>query len=333
MKGYILSLFQNFSCLAGRCPATCCSGWNVKVDEEAYQRFVNLTHEDLKRDILENICVKDGQRFFQLTQQGDCAMLDQDGLCRIQRNLEEAALCNTCRKYPRLTNTVDGQTWLSMAASCPVVADYILEGKVAWMEMETGGFLREDQIWDLPVCRDVLAYHHNTIRDSWYLLDEETLGYAKRCFDLYQDLALEILELVVSYPDCAYLPGSFDAYEEDDFAKNSFSQFCQDTSLFWTDFRKQYLFYRIPSRHLEKPTESLYEKTAQVMGELMLLRVIICSRWMQDFPCNQASVCEVLTWVYRFVAHGNHRSKRIHQTFCQWYVKGYACEGDMIEIR
>lgn len=102
MEGIVLGLYNNFRCLAGKCRYTCCSGWRIAVAGEDFQRFGNLKDKALREDILSNIYKADGNRYFSTKSGGRCSMLDEDGLCRIQKNAGEEMLCNTCRKFPRL---------------------------------------------------------------------------------------------------------------------------------------------------------------------------------------------------------------------------------------
>lgn len=60
---------------------------------------------------------------------GSCCMLDKDGLCSIQRSLGEAALCDTCRLYPRHVEEFCGVREWSLSLSCPEAARLILENK------------------------------------------------------------------------------------------------------------------------------------------------------------------------------------------------------------
>ena len=36
MKVYVFGAYKDFKCIAGDCMATCCSGWKIVVDKEAY---------------------------------------------------------------------------------------------------------------------------------------------------------------------------------------------------------------------------------------------------------------------------------------------------------
>lgn len=55
MDGVVLKYYREFSCLADRCEATCCAGWKIVVDPEAYERFQKIEPEWLRGDILSHI--------------------------------------------------------------------------------------------------------------------------------------------------------------------------------------------------------------------------------------------------------------------------------------
>jgi lysine-N-methylase len=57
---------------------------------------------------------------------GRCPMWRQDGLCRIQAELGESALCKTCREFPRLTHDYGDFLELGLELSCPEAAKFIL---------------------------------------------------------------------------------------------------------------------------------------------------------------------------------------------------------------
>ena len=55
-----------------------------------------------------------------------CPMWRMDGLCRIQAELGEAALCKTCRDFPRLTHDYGDFMEYGLELSCPEAARIIL---------------------------------------------------------------------------------------------------------------------------------------------------------------------------------------------------------------
>ena len=148
MDGVVLKYYREFSCLADRCEATCCAGWKIVVDPEAYERFQKIEPEWLRGDILSHIHKKESVYCFENLAGGRCAMLDEDGLCRIQRNTSEEMLCNTCRKFPRLTAAINGDIWISLAASCPAVSRYLLHDSVEWITLQGERICLEDlSVW------------------------------------------------------------------------------------------------------------------------------------------------------------------------------------------
>lgn len=116
--------FDAFRCVAGACPDSCCKEWSVQVDETsaAYYRSLTGPLGDRLREVL---CDEDGQTIMTIID-GRCPMWRHDGLCRIQAELGEAALCKTCREFPRLTHDYGDFIELGLELSCPEAAKHIL---------------------------------------------------------------------------------------------------------------------------------------------------------------------------------------------------------------
>ena len=93
--------YENFRCIADRCPDSCCAEWDVLVDGETAARYEAMEGA-LGDAIRENLKLdEDGQHYFAI-QNRRCPMWRADGLCRIQAELDHDALCETCRRFPRL---------------------------------------------------------------------------------------------------------------------------------------------------------------------------------------------------------------------------------------
>ena len=37
--------YDDFRCVAGKCPASCCEGWQIVIDEESLQKYRNYSGE------------------------------------------------------------------------------------------------------------------------------------------------------------------------------------------------------------------------------------------------------------------------------------------------
>ena len=117
--------FDTFRCIAGRCPDSCCKEWDVLVDSEKAALYRTLPGPlgDRLRSVLKD---EDGEIYMEI-ENGRCPMWRTDGLCRIQAELGENALCKTCREFPRLTHDYGDFIEYGLELSCPEAARIILE--------------------------------------------------------------------------------------------------------------------------------------------------------------------------------------------------------------
>ncbi len=120
--------YSQFRCIAGACPDSCCKEWDVQVDDGAAALYRTLPGSlgDRLRQVLRD--TEDGT--VMTIEDGRCPMWRQDGLCRIQAELGEAALCRTCREFPRLTHDYGDFVEYQLELSCPEAARLILSDPV-----------------------------------------------------------------------------------------------------------------------------------------------------------------------------------------------------------
>lgn len=123
--------FDSFRCLAGGCPDSCCHQWEVQVDAVAAERYRALPGQ-LGEDLRKALRQEDGETYLTLAE-GRCPMWRADGLCRIQAELGEAALCQTCREFPRLRHDYGDFVELGLELSCPEAARLILSRPLTWV--------------------------------------------------------------------------------------------------------------------------------------------------------------------------------------------------------
>ncbi len=123
--------FDAFRCIAGACPDSCCKDWAVQVDDvsAAYYRSLPGQLGQRLREVLQE---EDGDTILTITD-GRCPMWRTDGLCRIQAELGEGALCHTCREFPRLTHDYGDFVEQDLELSCPEAARILLNAPFAPM--------------------------------------------------------------------------------------------------------------------------------------------------------------------------------------------------------
>lgn len=103
MKHYEITYKKEFTCLAGECPATCCKGWQVLVDQSTYETVCADT-TPLGKKTKKNIMAKkqEGQTYYYMKQgfQG-CGCLTREGLCALEAAGRKDLMSWICQEYPR----------------------------------------------------------------------------------------------------------------------------------------------------------------------------------------------------------------------------------------
>ena len=124
MKLYYPTYYKEFRCIAGDCPDSCCHEWTVQVDRDKaayYRSLPGALGDDLRRCMTE----EDGGTVM-VNVESRCPMWQTDGLCRIQAELGEQALCDVCRDFPRLRQDYGDFVELGLEMSCPEAARIML---------------------------------------------------------------------------------------------------------------------------------------------------------------------------------------------------------------
>lgn len=124
MKVWIPEYFRHFYCIAGACPDSCCTEWEVDVDDTsaAFYRSLEGPLGDRLRLVLKD--TEDGT--IMVIEDDRCPMWRQDGLCRIQAELGHDALCQVCQQFPRLRHDYGDFVEYGLELSCPEAARLIL---------------------------------------------------------------------------------------------------------------------------------------------------------------------------------------------------------------
>lgn len=163
--------YEQFRCLAGACPHTCCAKWEVVIDEETACRYFDVPGPlgDKLRAAL--LCDGDGDFCFRLDG-GRCPFLDGENLCEIHRQLGEAATSVTCREHPRFIEDYGSFREVTLSASCPAANALLLGSRapLTFREWEDGTPAEEGDAWltDLLPLRarmlDLLADRRRPLR-------------------------------------------------------------------------------------------------------------------------------------------------------------------------
>jgi len=128
MKVLKPSYYDEFECIAGDCPDSCCAGWEVLVDDDHAKEY--LSHGGVYK---ENLYHTD-EGWFIKRKNGRCAFLMDDNLCYLYKDLGGDKLCETCDKHPRFENNFGGYTEKGYFVSCPVSSKLILRERTYYTE-------------------------------------------------------------------------------------------------------------------------------------------------------------------------------------------------------
>lgn len=161
MNRVVWDAYEEFRCIAEKCPDSCCKGWIVDVDDASadYYRSLEGPLGDRLRQVLKT---EDGASFMEL-ENDRCPMWREDKLCQIQAQLGHDALCKVCREYPRLIMDYGDFAEWGVELSCPEAARLIFRGITAktqsvpnaepaeydreWMELLQTGRQRLMEFW------------------------------------------------------------------------------------------------------------------------------------------------------------------------------------------
>ncbi|MEH7235790.1 flagellin lysine-N-methylase [Bacillus sp. JJ1562] len=119
---------REFSCIGSACEDSCCAGWRVNIDEATYKKYKKAQDTELKplfqKNIIRNRSNPSSDNFAKIKMQdgGSCSFLSEEKLCKVQLNLGEDFLSNTCAIYPRSLNKINGVVEKSLTMSCPEAA-------------------------------------------------------------------------------------------------------------------------------------------------------------------------------------------------------------------
>ena len=119
--------YDSFKCIADKCKFTCCSGWDINIDSNTYEKWNK--EKNKCKDILNKLKFIDNDYIIINKKTNDtCPFLDNRRLCNIVKSNGDEYLSLTCQRFPRIENTFEGIKEFTLSCSCPEVVDII--GKI-----------------------------------------------------------------------------------------------------------------------------------------------------------------------------------------------------------
>lgn len=122
MRYTVPDYYKKFKCLASDCPATCCAGWQIMIDDKSLKKYASCP--GIFGNRLANSINWEEGRFKQYHSR--CAFLNEQNLCDIHLEKGPDFLCRTCRRYPKHVEVYENEREISLSLSCPMVARLLL---------------------------------------------------------------------------------------------------------------------------------------------------------------------------------------------------------------
>ena len=135
MKQYRISWFDEFECLGGDCPQTCCKGWVIPLERED---CIRLKKTGGKLGIRLFFATAGWTRAKFNADSATCPFHDNDGLCRIQKEKGHETIPWACQSYPRFYRNYGEFEECSLDLSCIAAVRMMLDhpGDLRTIEIE-----------------------------------------------------------------------------------------------------------------------------------------------------------------------------------------------------
>ena len=119
--------YSKFTCIADRCPITCCQEWKIGVDADTNRKWKKLqapeTVPEQKKNLSAYTIKKDGQRVIGLDSDHRCPFLNSEKLCRLVVAYGDKVLSETCTTFPREEHRFPTHNEKMLMPCCPAVID------------------------------------------------------------------------------------------------------------------------------------------------------------------------------------------------------------------
>ncbi len=111
-----------FKCIADKCRHSCCVGWEISIDDAAYEKYKKID------GLFKTVTHGDDGACFSLRENRRCPHLNDSGLCDIIIAHGEDMLSEICKNHPRFFNRVGrGRVEVGLGIVCEEACRLILE--------------------------------------------------------------------------------------------------------------------------------------------------------------------------------------------------------------
>lgn len=120
--------YDSFKCTADKCNDNCCIGWEIDIDENTFNKYMNIGG-NLGNRLKNEIITENETHYFKLKENDRCPFLNNKNLCDIICELGEDGLCQICNDHPRYINSYGNITERGLGLACEEACRIILNQK------------------------------------------------------------------------------------------------------------------------------------------------------------------------------------------------------------
>ena len=123
------AVYEQFRCIAGACPYTCCQEWMIGVDEETAERW-----KSCEGNLYGCIDSSGENPVLKLGADRKCLQLNREGLCRVVIRYGDDAIPEACRQFPRQIQRFADRTEYTLNPGCPETVRLLEECGKFWSD-------------------------------------------------------------------------------------------------------------------------------------------------------------------------------------------------------
>lgn len=300
--------YDDFRCIADRCPLTCCMQWKIAVDGETKNDWKTKTFEG--RALSSYVTEKDGTDVICLNGQKFCPFLDEKRLCALVNMYGEDTLSETCHTFPRQVHDFGGRTEYSLVSCCPAVID-LLDRQDKIIFSKEGNGINEPPLFTVRRLLMDFAANENYSVSTALLMGYYVLS------DLYEKYEDEEIrdQYLTEYFDQKFENELYRAVEE---REDTFLKTLRERGELWLDIMENYCREGLYTEYIEEISKNSQQASdaqyRKFMGELEkfmpLLRKFIFSEIFTNLLIPDGDLLSMVVkmqWIsmeYVAICHG-----------------------------
>ena len=170
--------YHSFTCIAEKCPFTCCQEWKIAVDDSTAKKWKSTTTPksvQAKQKKLNYFTTwKDDTRVIALNYHHKCPFLNRESLCELVITYGDNMLSEACSVFPREIHDYGNRKEYTLMPSCPAVIDLLKEQEAfslleiqsenSTIACEADVALREGNPWEEEVFFQVRAFFMDVMK-------------------------------------------------------------------------------------------------------------------------------------------------------------------------